>query len=125
MHRKQSRGVAKSCLPDTETAVPASASGPASDTGANRAGRGRAAQRSSAGPLFLFGLATIFAKIAILPELLVTFLHVNTYILWIVSPPALFGGALFTGGHRQNPEAWKSGRLFLWFFTLDDDFAAV
>ena len=63
---------------------------------------------------FLFGLATIFAKIAILPELLVTFLHVNTYILWIVSPPALFG-ALFTGAIGKTLKH-KSGRLFLWFF---------
>ncbi len=63
---------------------------------------------------FFFGLATIFAKIAVLPELLVTFLHVNTYLLWIVSPPALFG-ALFTGAIGKTLRH-KSGRLFLWFF---------
>jgi hypothetical protein len=63
---------------------------------------------------FLAGLATIFVKLTVLPELLVTFLGVNTYLLWIVSPPALFG-ALFTGAIgrtlRQKPARW-----FLWFF---------
>jgi hypothetical protein len=64
---------------------------------------------------FLAGLATIFAKISVLPELLVTFLHVNTYILWIVSPPAMFG-ALFTGAIGKTLKH-KSGRLFFWFFV--------
>ena len=72
--------------------------------------RGNALQRVA----FLAGLATIFVKITVLPELLVTFLHVNTYLLWIVSPPALFG-ALFTGAIGKTLRH-KSGRLFLWFF---------
>src|SRR5580704_15473356 len=46
---------------------------------------------------FLAGIATIFVKLTVLPELLATYLHVNTYLLWIVSPPALFA-AFFTGG---------------------------
>jgi O-antigen ligase len=63
---------------------------------------------------FLAGLATIFVKLTVLPELLVTFLHVNTYLLWIVSPPALFG-ALFTGGVGRTLQH-RAGRLFLAFF---------
>lgn len=64
---------------------------------------------------FLCGLATIFVKLTVLPELLVTFLHVNTYLLWIVSPPALFG-ALFAGGIGRTLQH-RAGRLFLWFFV--------
>lgn len=63
---------------------------------------------------FIAGLATLFVKLTVLPELLVTFLHVNTYLLYIVSPPALFG-ALFTGGIGKTLKH-KSGRWFLWFF---------
>jgi hypothetical protein len=63
---------------------------------------------------FLAGLATIFVKLTVLPELLATYLHVNTYLLWIVSPPALFA-ALFTGGIGKTLRH-RSGRLFLWFF---------
>lgn len=63
---------------------------------------------------FLAGLATIFVKLTVMPELLATYLHVNTYLLWIVSPPALFA-AFFTGGIAKTLRH-KSGRLFLWFF---------
>ena len=63
---------------------------------------------------FIAGLATIFVKLTVLPELLATYLHVNTYLLWIVSPPALFA-AFFTGGVGKTLRH-KSGRLFLWFF---------
>jgi len=63
---------------------------------------------------FLAGLATIFVKLTVLPELLATYLHVNTYLLWIVSPPALFA-AFFTGGVGRTLKH-KAGRMFLWFF---------
>lgn len=64
---------------------------------------------------FLAGIATIFVKLTVLPELLSTYLHVDTYLLWIVSPPALFA-AVFAGGIGKTLRN-KSGRLFFWFFV--------
>jgi O-Antigen ligase len=63
---------------------------------------------------FLGGVATLFVKLTVLPELLVTFLHINTYLLWLVAPPALFGAA-FTGGIGKTLRH-KAARLFLGFF---------
>ena len=42
------------------------------------------------------GLAMLFVRITVLPELLASLLHVNTYLLYVVGPPALVG-ALITG----------------------------
>jgi O-antigen ligase len=42
------------------------------------------------------GLAMLFVRITVLPEILASVLHVNTYLLYVVGPPAMFG-ALFTG----------------------------
>jgi O-antigen ligase len=63
---------------------------------------------------FLAGLAILFVKITVLPELLVAFLHVNTYLLWVVSPPALFA-ALFAGGIGRTLR-FPAGRWFFAFF---------
>jgi O-antigen ligase len=46
---------------------------------------------------FRAGLGFIFVRIAVLPELIASVLHVNTYLLYLVGPPALFGTA-FGGG---------------------------
>lgn len=46
---------------------------------------------------FRAGLGMLFVMMAVLPELLAAILHVNTYLLYIVAPPAIFG-AVFTGG---------------------------
>jgi O-antigen ligase len=46
---------------------------------------------------FRAGLGMLFVMMAVLPELLSSLLHANTYLLYFVAPPAIFG-AVFTGG---------------------------
>jgi O-antigen ligase len=46
---------------------------------------------------FRAGLAMIFVRLAGLPDLLATLLHVDTYLLYLVGPPAIIG-AIVTGG---------------------------
>ncbi len=46
---------------------------------------------------FLCGLAMIFIRMSVTPELLAYFTHTNTYILYLVGPPAILG-VLVSGG---------------------------
>jgi hypothetical protein len=61
--------------------------------------------------LFLFcGLATLFLQLSVLPELLLYTTNKNTYLLYLVAPPAILG-ALVTGGLRRTFRATPS---YLW-----------
>ena len=57
---------------------------------------GEADQRGFGKMALYAGLAMLFVRITVLPDLLFTLLHVNTYLLYVVGPPAILG-ALFTG----------------------------
>lgn len=46
---------------------------------------------------FLCGLAMIFIRMSVTPELLAYFTHTNTYVLYLVGPPAILG-VLISGG---------------------------
>jgi O-antigen ligase len=68
------------------------------------------------GIAFAAGLAMIFARFAILPELIVTVLHADLYVLYLIGPPALVG-VLLTGGlqrtYRGLPaKLWTA--FFIW-----------
>jgi len=63
---------------------------------------------------FRAGVGLLFVMVAVLPELLTTILHVNTYILYIVAPPAIFG-AVFTGGLGRTLRH-RPGQLWLGLF---------
>jgi O-antigen ligase len=63
---------------------------------------------------FRAGLAMLFVMVAVMPELLAAILHVNTYILYIVAPPAIFG-AVFTGGLGRTLR-YRPAQLWLGFF---------
>lgn len=45
---------------------------------------------------FRAGLGMLFIRVSVLPELIYSFLHVDTYLLYIVGPPAIIG-AMCTG----------------------------
>lgn len=65
---------------------------------------------------FGFALALIYVRFAVLPEFLFYFTGVNTYILYLLAPPALLG-LLFTGGLRRTlraPAAWYWIGFFAW-----------
>ena len=68
------------------------------------------------GIAFAAGLAMIFARFAILPELIVTALHVDLYVLYLIGPPAIIG-VLLTGGvqrtYRGLPAKLWTG-FFIW-----------
>lgn len=63
-----------------------------------------------------FGLAMLVVRIATLPEVLFYIFHINTYLLYLVAPPAILG-ALFSG---VVPRAMKypAARWWLAFFCL-------
>ncbi len=52
-------------------------------------------------PAFWFGLAVVFTFFGALPDLILFRTGVNTYLLYIIGPPAIFG-ALLTGGFRRT-----------------------
>jgi O-antigen ligase len=61
--------------------------------------------------LFLYcALATLFVQLTVLPELLAFLTNTNTYILYIVAPPAI-AGVLLMGGFRRTFRATPS---YLW-----------
>ncbi|HEX4278161.1 MAG TPA: O-antigen ligase family protein [Bryobacteraceae bacterium] len=65
---------------------------------------------------FYAGLAMLLVRLAVLPEVLYSILHVNTYILYLVGPPAIFG-ALFCGAiprTLRHPAGW----FWVLFFTF-------
>jgi O-antigen ligase len=63
---------------------------------------------------FRAGLGLLFVMVAVLPELLASILHINTYLLYIVAPPAIFG-AVFTGGLGRTLQH-RAGWMWVGFF---------
>lgn len=63
---------------------------------------------------FRAGLAMLFVRLAVLPELLYSFLQVNTYILYLVGPPAILG-ALVTGAIGRTYKD-RAARVWTAFF---------
>jgi O-antigen ligase len=63
---------------------------------------------------FRANLGLVFLTAAVLSEFLATILHVNTYLLYIVAPPAIFG-AVFTGGLGRTLRH-RPAQLWLGFF---------
>jgi O-antigen ligase len=63
---------------------------------------------------FRANLGLLFVMVAVLTELLATILHVNTYILYVVAPPAIFG-VVFTGGLGRTLR-YRPAQLWLGFF---------
>ncbi len=63
---------------------------------------------------FRAGLAMLFIRVAALSELLLSWLHFNTYILYLVGPPAIVGAVLTGGLGRalRHRAAW----MWLCFF---------
>ena len=64
---------------------------------------------------FNAGLGMLFVRVAVVPELLVALLHVNTYLLYVVGPPAILGAVVTgaVGRTYQHRAAW----LWLGFFV--------
>jgi O-antigen ligase len=60
------------------------------------------------------GLAMLFVRLSVLPEISFALLHVNTYILYIVGPPALLG-AILTGAVGRTLRH-RAGKIWLAFF---------
>ena len=52
-------------------------------------------------PAFWFGLALVFTFFSVLPDLILYRTGVNTYLLYLIGPPAILG-ALLTGGIRRT-----------------------
>jgi putative inorganic carbon (HCO3(-)) transporter len=63
---------------------------------------------------FRAGLGMVFVMMAVLPELLASLLHTNTYLLYVVVPPAIFG-AVFTGGLGRTLRH-RPAQLWICFF---------
>lgn len=63
---------------------------------------------------FIAGLGMLFLRLSVLPELLATWLHTNTYLLYIVGPPAMLGAAL-TGGIGRTLRQ-PAARFWMLFF---------
>jgi O-antigen ligase len=73
---------------------------------------------------FRAGLAMLFVRLAGLPEMLASLLHVDTYLLYLVGPPAILG-AFVTGGVARafrNRAAW-AWLGFLIFMMLSVPFS--
>lgn len=64
---------------------------------------------------FRAGLAMLFIRLTALPELLVALIHANTYLLWIVGPPAIIG-AMMTGA-LQRTFAHRAASMWLGFLV--------
>lgn len=64
---------------------------------------------------FLYcALATLFVQLSVLPEVIAYLTNQNTYLLYIVGPPALFG-AIMTGGIQRTLRT-KAAYLWMGFF---------
>ena len=65
---------------------------------------------------FRAGVAMLFLRVAVLPELLAAVLHINTYILYLVGPPAIVGVVLTGGLGRtfRHRAAWMWLCFFCW-----------
>lgn len=65
---------------------------------------------------FRAGLGMLFVMMAVLPELLSSLLHTNTYLLYFVAPPAILGVA-FTGGLGRTLRH-RPAQLWICFFCF-------
>jgi hypothetical protein len=63
---------------------------------------------------FRAGLAMLFIRVTALPELLVALIHANTYLLYVVGPPSIFG-AILTGGLQRT---FKHRAAWMWLGFL-------
>lgn len=63
---------------------------------------------------FYFGVALIFTRISVLPELLGNLIGTNLYILYLITPPAL-AAVLATGAVRRTLKG-SAGRYWIAFF---------
>jgi O-antigen ligase len=63
---------------------------------------------------FLFGLAFVFVRLAVLPEMLQHIFGFRTYLLYIVGPPALIGGILAIRPTLRHRAAILFVGFFLW-----------
>jgi O-antigen ligase len=63
---------------------------------------------------FLFGLAFLFVRLAVLPEMLQHIFGVRTYLLYIVGPPALVGGILAIRSTLHHRASVLFVGFFLW-----------
>jgi len=61
-----------------------------------------------------FALATLFIQLSVLPEVIAYLTGTNTYILYVVAPPAIIG-AILTGGVKRVFRA-KASYLWMGFF---------
>ena len=64
---------------------------------------------------FYFGVALIFLRVSVLPELFGYLLGTSLYVLYIVTPPAL-GGVLFAGGLGRTLQG-RAARYWIAFFV--------
>lgn len=64
---------------------------------------------------FYFGVALLFTRISVLPELLANVAHTNFYILYLLTPPAL-AGVFVTSAFRRTLKA-KAARYWMAFFV--------
>jgi O-Antigen ligase len=61
---------------------------------------------------FYFGMAVLFVRLGVLPEVIYVMTGVNTYLLYLVTPPAIIG-ALLTGGLRRT---FRQRAAYYWVF---------
>jgi O-antigen ligase len=64
---------------------------------------------------FYFGLALVFMRISVLPELLGITIGTNLYLLYLVTPPVLVG--VFAGGAIRRTLRASAGRYWMAFFA--------
>ncbi len=64
---------------------------------------------------FRAGLAMLFVRLTVLPELLYVWLQANTYLLYVVGPPAILG-ALVTGAIGRTYQD-RAARMWTGFFV--------
>src|ERR1019366_4544316 len=64
---------------------------------------------------FYFGLALVFMRISVLPELLGITVGTNFYILYLLTPPVLVG--VFAGGAIRRTLRASAGRYWMAFFA--------
>lgn len=65
---------------------------------------------------FYFCLAALFLRLSVLPELILYVTHVNTYLLYIVGPPAILSTLLMGGVKRtfQSRASYYWVAFFVW-----------
>ena len=81
--------------------------------GVPRLARARASEDSSQNAAFYCGLAMVFLRFSDLHNSITVFLHVNTYLLYIVGIPAVLG--VLAAGGLQRTLRFRPGRFWLLF----------